>query len=87
MTLTPRGIGFLAGDPGLDTSGRTHAWATSVPGSPAPVKNGTATLPYGSSIRYQGITCTSTVNGFTCRNGVASFTVNAQSLTLSGKRA
>ena len=49
VMLTPKGVGFLTGDPGFDTDGEAARWTSSVPNAPVTKKDGTAVLGYGSS--------------------------------------
>lgn len=87
VTITSQGVGFLTGDPGFDTDGTASRWTTSAPGAPKATKNGTtAVLGYGSTLRAGDTTCKSTVNGVTCSNSVASFTVNSSGVTMTGAR-
>lgn len=85
VMLTPKGVGFLTGDPGFDTDGEAARWTSSVPNAPVTKKDGTAVLGYGSSFTSAGTTCTSNVSGMTCTNAVASFTVSTGGVTMTGK--
>lgn len=85
VMLTPKGVGFLTGDPGFDTDGEAARWTSSVPNAPVTTKDGTAVLGYGSSFTSAETTCTSNVSGMTCTNAVASFTVSTGGVTMTGK--
>lgn len=84
IMLDANGVKFMTGDPGMNLDGIASAWAR---GDNLKTLNGTTVLPYGSSLKGGSITCSSSPYGFTCGNGVASFTVSSTKVTTTGKVA
>lgn len=84
IMLDSSGVKFMTGDPGMNLDGIASAWAR---GADLKTINGTTALPYGSSLKGGSITCSSSPYGFTCGNGVASFTVSSTQVTTTGKVA